>query len=142
MTDKRAFVLGVPSPFATTTAARAAAWRRLVAIAVANGWPRVPSESDVQRVGGGIHVPLGQLPRWVYWSRPRAIATGPLAGSIVVVLDVDSPLIAPHLGTTLPVPATYDGRAVPGGAGTVAIPLASAGVPIGSDHEGAEEQPA
>ena len=139
--EMRAFVFGVPLPFATTALARAAAWRRLVAIGVALGWPRTPIEADVERVGGGIHVPLDQLMRRVYWSRPRAIDTGPLAGSIVVVLNVALPAIAALDGLTLPVPATYDGRAVPGGAGTVTINLA-AGVAITSDHDGAEEDPA
>jgi hypothetical protein len=138
---KRAFIFRVPSPFATTAAARVAAWRRLVAIGVALGWPHIPTESDVIRVGGGIHVPLAQLPRWVYWSRPRRIETGPLAGSIVVILDVSLPAIAALDGQTLPVPATYDGRVVPGGAGTVLIDL-SAGVAITADHDGTEEDPA
>jgi hypothetical protein len=137
----RAFVFKVPSPFATTTAARAAAWRRIVAIGAALGWPRAPLESDVERVGGGIHVPLAELTRRVYWSRPRRIDAGPLAGSIVVVLDVGHPQIAPLDGVTLAVPATYDGRSVPGGAGTVVISL-SAGVAITADHEGDEEDPA
>lgn len=136
----RAFVFRVPAPFATTNAARAAAWRRLVAIGNALGWPKAPTEADVVRVGGGIHVPLAQLPRWVYWSRPRVIGAGPLAGSVAVVLDVNLPAIAALNGQTLAVPATYDGRAVPGGAGTVTIDL-SAGVAITGDHEGAEEEP-
>lgn len=138
--DLRAFVFRVPTPFATTAAARAAAWRRLVAIGVALGWPRSPTEADVTRVGGGIHVPLAQLPRWVYWSKPRRIDTGPLAGSVVVVLDVNVHAISDLDGQTLPVPATYDGRAVPGGAGSVLIDL-SAGVAITADHDGAEEDP-
>lgn len=136
----RAFVFRVPTTFATTAAARVAAWRRLVAIGAALGWPRSPTEADVVRVGGGIHVPLAQLPRWVYWSRPRRIDAGPLAGSIVVVLDIGIPAIAALDGVTLNVPATYDGRSVPGGAGTVVINL-SAGVAITADHEGVEEDP-
>lgn len=42
---------------------------------------------------------------------------------------------------TPPVPATYDGIAVPGGAGNVTINL-GAGVAITSQHDGAEEAPA
>jgi hypothetical protein len=136
----RAFVFAVPSPFATTALARAAAWRRIVAVATALGWPKTPSEADVVRVGGGIHVPIAELPRWVYWSKPRRIDTGPLAGSIVVILDVALPAIAALDGQVLAVPATYDGIAVPGGAGTVTINL-SAGVAITRDHEGTEESP-
>lgn len=136
----RAFVFRVPTPFATTVAARVAAWRRLVAIGVALGWPRSPTEADVVRIGGGIHVPLSELSRRVYWSRPRRIDAGPLAGSIVVVLDVSHPEIAALDGVPLEVPATYDGRAVPGGAGSVTLNL-SAGVLLTSDHDGVEEDP-
>lgn len=135
----RAFVFGVPTPFATTALARAAAWRRVAAVGTALGLPKTPSESDIVRVGGGIHVPLAQL-RQVYWSKPRLIQGGPLAGSIVVVLDVALPQIAALDGQTLAVPATYNGIAVPGGAGTVTINL-SAGVPPTSDHGGVEEEP-
>lgn len=137
----RAFVFRVPTPFATTLAARIAAWRRLVAIGAALGWPRSPSESDITRIGPVSQtVPLAALPRWVYWSKPRRIDAGALAGSIVVVLDVGLPAIAALDGQTLAVPATYDGRAVPGGAGTVVINLA-AGVAITADHDGEEEDP-
>lgn len=93
----RAFVFKTPTPFATTAAARTAAWRRIDA--------------------------------------------GPLAGSIVVLLDVGVPAIAALDGLVLPVPATYDGVAVPGGAGNVTINL-GAGVAITGDHGGAEEDPA
>lgn len=86
-------------------------------------------------------MPLSALPRWVYWSRPRRIDAGPRAGSIVVILDVNRPAIAAVDGLVLPVPATYDGRNVPGGAGTVTINLA-AGVALTADHDGAEEDPA
>ena len=135
----RAFVFGVPAPFATTNAARAAAWRRIVAVATAFGWPHDPTESDYVRVGGGIHVPLADLPRWVYWSRPRVITGGPLTGSVVVFLDPARPAIAALDGLVLPVPATYDGVAVPGGAGNVTISL-GAGVPVTSDHLAGDEE--
>lgn len=134
----RAFVFKTPTPFATTAAARTAAWRRIVAVAVALGWPHDPTERDVVRVGGGIHVPLAELPRWVYWSRPRRIDAGPLTGSIVVILDVGVLVIAALDGLSLPVPATYDGVAVPGGAGNVTINL-SAGVLLTGDHDGETE---
>jgi len=38
------------------------------------------------------------------------------------------------------VPATYDGRAVPGGEGTVTVNL-SGGVAVTADHTGVEEDP-
>lgn len=136
----RAFVFGVPAPFATTALARAAAWRRVVAVGAALGLPRDVQESDITRIGPvSATLPLSTFPRRVYWSKPRRIDAGPLAGSIIVVLDVALPQIAALDGQVLAVPATYNGIAVPGGAGTVTINL-SAGVPLTSSHDGVEEE--
>ncbi len=140
MKVRKAFIFRVPAQFATTNAAKIAAWRRLVAIGVAIGWPLAATEADVVRVGGGIHVPLAELPRRVYWTKPREITSGTLAGSVVVILDIAHPSIAALDGVVLPVPATYDGRAVPGGAGNVTINLSS-GIAITADHDGEDVEP-
>lgn len=112
--------------------ARQPAVRLAAALATQFGFPRTPLESEITRIGGGIHVPLEQLV-WSWWARIRAISTGPLAGRYVVVLETDKPAIAALDGVSMPVPAAH-------GNGVTSFAAASGAV-ITSDHEGPEEDP-
>jgi hypothetical protein len=131
----RAFLFRQGQPFATVAGARAACARYAVALSAHFGYPKQPTEADVTRVGGGIHVPLSEM-RWTWWTRVRRLPDG-----AALILDVAHPAIAALDGAVLPVPVTYDGRTVPGGGGTVTIDL-SRGVEIGDDVlDAAEEDP-
>ena len=116
--------------FDTADAAR----RLVVAISAALGLPRTLTDADVRRIGG-TRTPL---PRVRAYTNVHEIRRGRLAGKFVVPVDPDA-LVA-FDGTVLAVPATYDGRAVPGGAGTVRLNLAAAELPS-SDHDGDERAP-
>jgi hypothetical protein len=133
---KRAFVFSVPLPHSTTDDALSAAWEQCAAVGAALGWPHAPTETDVVRVGGGVHVPVEQLPEWVYWSVPSVIEDGPQKGSVVVVLDVDAPEIKALDKRSLAVPAEYAGRTTNGGALTL---RASDAVDVTADLRGAAQ---
>lgn len=131
---RRVFTFRQGQPFATIAAARASCIRHLVAISVALGYPRDHTEAEVVRVGGGVHVPIAQIvTRW--WARYRSLADG-----AAFVLDVSRPEVASLDGQTLVVPATYLGRAVPGGAGTVTIDLSRGVEALPDDVKDAAEE--
>ena len=122
-------------------ATRAGAVRACVALSAALGYPLTPV---VVNVGGGRHA----APRRIaLYCRPRAITTGPLAGQFAMVIRVDDAqatgevaAIRALLSTSLVVPATYDGVAVPGGAGSWLFRLVDSVAP-GADHDGEESDP-
>lgn len=104
-----------------TFATFAAATRACVAVNVALGYPKI---EGIPRTGGP---PARLVPAFV---RPKRVPPGhPLEGQGVggvVILPVDRPAIVALNGRTLTIPATYGGRAVPGGAGSIVFNLASA----------------
>lgn len=110
----------------------ASAVRHAVAISVALGYPK----TEGTPVG-----PLARPARLIpYFLRPRRPPVGhPLAGQGVIIAPIDRPDIAALHGQTLPVPATYLGRSVPGAPTTVTINL-NAGVAFNpAQHEVEEE---
>lgn len=112
--------------FDTVTDAR----RAVVAISAALGLPRTLTETEVRRDPG---VRARALPRVQAYTSVRAVTAGRLAGKFVVAVNPAD--LAALDGTTLAVPATYDGTVVPGGAGRFALVLAAAEVPSRA-HDG------
>lgn len=103
--------------------ARRGAIRAAVAISHALGYPRTVGGDPAHQRGGGRHVPARTV--WIY-ARPRRVPQShPMYATRkgALILDVSRPEIAALDGQTLTVPATYAGRAVPGGAGSVTVDL-------------------